>query len=121
MERKCITCGKIKKLTSFNKNKKKGVDGYIPRCKICVANNIHSTIEKEDKSPGPRLTKVSKNDYCNTYKLLRLMGYDITGDVHQQFAEKYDLSYKPKPDANIFKYAWWDCLEGFDETDLPTS
>ena len=110
---KCIECGKIKKISSFPKNQ--------TRCKICINNKIRKEVVKDDLGFGPRLTPLTKKDFCNTYKLLMLMGYNIDGDVHEQFTKKYGLPYKERPLLNTLKYLPKDCLDGSDKADLPTS
>ena len=40
--------------------------------------------------------KISLTDYVNTYRFLKDIGYDITGDIHLQFCQKYDLEYKER-------------------------
>jgi hypothetical protein len=72
-------------------------DGKLNICKIC--KNQGRKVDKSDKIhlfnrtwrakvDVYSLRWVTKDDYEKMWKLLQLMGYDISGDVHQQFLDK---------------------------------
>lgn len=116
MDKKCNTCGKIKRIESFGKNKMMK-DGIENRCKICKSNYQRAYLAKKPRpqaESGPKLQGITKNDWCVTYELLSIMGYDITKDIHLQFAEKYGVRYKKRPKRNKIQYPPTDCLEGTD-------
>lgn len=58
-----------------------------------------------------RSGKLHKGEYCSFWNLLITLGYDINGDVHEQFCAKYNLPTKPKPKLP-FKVEWCkeDCF-----------
>jgi hypothetical protein len=79
------------------------------RCKVCFKNKVfiqprllpEDKIEKKSKYNKShdeifRLEAPNAEDYKFTYKFLESCGYDITGDIHKQFCEKYNLKYKKK-------------------------
>lgn len=116
MEKKCVACGKIKKLESFGKNNQLK-DGIENRCKICKANYQKAYLARKPKirpEKGPKLSGLNKSDWCATYKLLAQMGYDVTKDIHQQFADKYGFDYKKRPARNKIQFLSTDCLERTD-------
>jgi hypothetical protein len=43
-----------------------------------------------------RLNGVSKEDYLQMYEFLRGIGYDVDGDVHRQFLDKWNPHVKGK-------------------------
>lgn len=118
----CPACGKMKKFESFGKNAQRK-DGYELRCKIC--KNLYNRTYREKNgisSPtGPRLTGITKLDWCNTYRLLEIMGYDISEDIHKQFVNKHHLDYKERPARNKLQFSPTDCLDGFDMADSSTN
>ena len=103
--KKCKACGLTKGLKSFGKNKNVS-SGYNSRCKMCFKDGIK--IQRSEKEPllGSsdrlmlNLAFITKEDYINTFKALRIMGYDLTSElsIHQQFCEKHGLEpLKRKP------------------------
>jgi hypothetical protein len=123
MKKICSSCGLEKKLESFGKNKQ--VPGGIEkRCKICK-NNYNKKYRKENSTGVDgrmlKLNPTKKEDWCKTYQFLKQIGYDVTKDIHEQFAKKNGLTYKERPARNILQYTWRDCLDGFDVANLPTN
>lgn len=92
----CKVCGKTKKLSQFYKDHKMS-KGRMSRCKICF--NAGKTIYK---IVNPRTTGFSspldlylrfpcESDYRKMYELLSNLGYNVCGDIHKQFCDKYNL------------------------------
>jgi hypothetical protein len=103
--RVCRACGLTKGLKSFGVNNSLS-SGYSSRCKLCVMDGVKIVRpEKEPNlTPSERLSLnlafITKEDYINTFKALRIMGYDLTSElnIHQQFCKKYGLTpLKRKP------------------------
>jgi hypothetical protein len=79
------------------------------RCTVCFKNKVYiqprlspeDRIEKKSEYQKShdeilRLDAPSAKDYMLTYKFLENCGYDISKDIHKQFCEKYNLTYKKK-------------------------
>ena len=60
-------------------------------CSTCFRKNMPEQV-RHIKLSG----KISLTDYVNTYRFLKDIGYDITGDIHLQFCQKYNLEYKER-------------------------
>lgn len=121
MEKRCTTCGRVKRLESFGRSKAFST-GYNSSCKICRAEYARKHREKKniEYGGGPRLTTVTKDDWCRTYKFLTSIGYDVSKDIHEQFSKKYGLTYKERPYRNTVSHLPTDCLDGFDMANPPT-
>jgi hypothetical protein len=85
--------------------------GRQATCKICILEKrnkkdkpIHQFNKEFRKSEAAHFSMAgcTKQDYMDMYELLRDMGYDVDGDVHQQFLnrhnqnEKYPMKYKKR-------------------------
>ena len=100
----CKACGIEKPVTEYHKNPKMKT-GRANVCKKCVALGVRITdpnkasVEtqlkweklREDKS---RLSPAKPEDYQVLYEFLTIMGYDVNGDVHQQFLDKWNPGVK---------------------------
>lgn len=111
----CKSCGKEKKVESFTKNKNMR-SGYLNTCKICFNQRAKQYREKKEKvklelDPNLRLANTKLLDWCRMWKIVEQLGYDIHGDIHQQFCERHTLPYKKKPPKNIKTYIPSDCEE----------
>jgi uncharacterized protein YpbB len=108
--KECCACKETKELKLFYKNNAiKG--GYSARCKKCVRNNklcrqgrpIGSVKKvKETKTNGYkdsfieiRLVNTRKEDYVETYKFLKRIGYKLDESIHEQFCKMHDLEPTP--------------------------
>lgn len=103
----CKACGIKKLFKDFQKNPKMK-SGRANCCKKCMAigNRIkdpnRASIEtqlkwermREDKS---RLSPAKPEDYQVLYEFLSVMGYDVNGDVHQQFLDKWNDGIEGRP------------------------
>jgi hypothetical protein len=103
----CKACDVEKPVTDYHKNPKMK-SGRANTCKRCVAlgkritDPNRATVEmqlkwerlREDKS---RLSPANPDDYRVLYEFLSIMGYDVNGDVHQQFLDKWNATSKKKP------------------------
>jgi hypothetical protein len=81
-EKKCFTCGKVKRLDSFGKNKR-NKDGKDGSCKIC--NNTYQVKKRQERyvydrtSSAAKMSGLTKRDWCKTYEFLISIGYDCWG------------------------------------------
>ena len=73
--------------------------------------------EEKKKTPDPlgahsalKLTNTKKTDYCDMYRFLGKIGYDLTRDIHIQFCEKYNLPLKKRPSKSQNHYGPNDCI-----------
>jgi hypothetical protein len=105
-EKMCKACMNVKDMKSFHKNNL-FKDGYDSRCKLCKQMGKTITVkggksEYKRRISGSdeeiRLSSVHTEDWLETYDLLKLMGYDLTKNIAEQFCSKYNLPYKEKND-----------------------
>ena len=106
MEKKiCKTCEKEKSLESFY-SCKNCITGRQGSCKMCVFQG-RTAKKKEEGKIHPfnkefrrsdesyyNMAGTTKKDYDDMYDILAKIGYDVWGDVHQQFLDKYNLNKK---------------------------
>lgn len=109
---KCNACQIEKNITSFYKCKD-CKNGVIKICKSCKLKGIKSKRRddyihpfnlnfRNDESSQISLANTTKEDYEQMYLVLKNMGYNINGDIHQQFIDKFNLqtdepmNYKPR-------------------------
>ena len=114
----CGKCKKMKDLSEFHKNKNMK-DGHAHTCKECIHNytQIKKQKHREERGEnfgkrgldGPAMTFTTKKEWCSFYELMKLKGYDPTGDLHEQFAKKYGLPYKERPPKNRVNHTPQDC------------
>jgi hypothetical protein len=79
----CYSCTDLLSVKKFGVNVK-NPSGYMLRCLACERKRRK---EKNDKS---------KVVFMTSDEILTGMNYDITGDIHQQFCDRYNLPYKEK-------------------------
>lgn len=94
----CRKCKLVKKIESFHKNRNYA-DGYTTWCKACATEAAKKSYEKNKETPsGSRfiLSNTSLEDYCEMWDFLSKIGYDIHGNIHEQFCEKHNLKKKKK-------------------------
>ena len=87
-------------------------DGRANVCKICVSEyNKQNKKEKKKEtiSVDLRTGKLHKGEYCDFWKFLAGIGYNINEDIHEQFCAKYNLPTKPKPQYKI-EWCKADCF-----------
>lgn len=105
-QKMCKACMIIKDIKSFHKNNL-FVDGYDARCKLCKQRGITCTKKGgndefkkrlKDADNGMKLSSVHKQDWLDTYDLLKGIGYDLTKNISEQFCLKYNLPYKERHD-----------------------
>lgn len=101
----CKACSVEKSITQFHKCKN-CTQGIVGVCKICKSKG--RTVPKDYKVPkfnqkwgltDGRLLSiqgVSKEDYLSMYEFLKVIGYDVDADVHQQFLDKWNPHVKGK-------------------------
>lgn len=116
--KKCIICCLDLPMDEFYYNRA-AKDKKQSRCKKCVAkynqnyraNRIANNTDKK-RSYALKLTNVKKSDYHKMYKLLKEIGYDVGGNIHEQFCAKYDLKTKirPKKMQNMYNASDFDDL-----------
>lgn len=102
----CGACKMTKDIRNFHRNNLFR-DGYDSRCKLCkiegrTCTKKHSHSEFNDRlkeaDNGLKLSSVRREDWLQTYSLLKDMGYDLTKNISEQFCLKYGLKYKDKKD-----------------------
>lgn len=81
-------CGYEKKRSEFEKIKGIFLD-ISPICKICD-NKVYGTGNIQFHF------RVTNEEYKLTYELLTDIGYDVKGDIHRQFCDKYNLEYSER-------------------------
>lgn len=97
----CCACNQPKELKQFYVSRNM-IDGYFARCKNCYNNR--KKCKPGRKSPYDievyvsdkcvkhiKLVKPSKEDYVESYNLLKKLGYDLSESIHKQFCDKYNL------------------------------
>lgn len=105
MEKKCGRCKITKSSDSFYKCKatKDGLQGL---CKQCSAADIRMRQRRRTKTQGDTrnfntlFLHLKKEDWCETYEMLSLMGYDVNSDIHLQFIQRHpQLVYKSQTEV----------------------
>lgn len=109
----CYKCKREKKIESFYKDKRYK-DGHTSYCKICQRDAVKKSIDKKNQSQlskqsGLRLTNVSLDDYCEMWRILEMIGYNLEGDIHHQFCEKFDLPPKKKNKKSLNRFTLDEC------------
>lgn len=107
----CRACNKTKSVDSFYKN---GRGGKVARCKQCISEGRFIALRAKEPpkfTAHIRLSKTDKEDYVKTYELLEKMGYDLNGDIHLQFCERYDLEPRNPRQSFNFYFSAEDCLD----------
>jgi hypothetical protein len=125
----CSKCKIEKPLSDFSINKN-AKDGLNYKCRPCQnaygamiqahyreRARLRGKIFRQKRSEENEMVKYISfktfnfpRDYSNTQKLLQLIGYDITQDIHLQFNQRVlmkhgkVLEYKDKPKDVLTKY-----------------
>lgn len=103
--KECKACLVKKTLDKFHKCQN-CIQGTVNICKFCKSKGL--TIPKDYVKPefnrkwskrdemDFRLNGVSQEDFRVMYEFLKGFGYDVEGDIHQQFLDKWNpVSKKP--------------------------
>jgi len=106
MENKiCRTCGMLKSLDQYY-SCKNCTDAHAGSCKICSLQRrtnqilsqgkIHPFNKEFRRSEDSHFSMAgcTKQDYEDMYDILTKMGYDVWGDVHKQFVDKFNVNEK---------------------------
>ena len=114
MTKTCIVCKKVKSVESFHKSKA-FTDGRNSKCAICVNNynKVRNKEKKKETDPSLRgliIVHPKKDDFHKMYLFLQSIGYDPSGNIHQQFCDKYNLTYKERDDFSKNKFSYDDCI-----------
>ena len=90
LTKNCPCCGE-------RRSKKKFTDyGHLEKyndgcCDVCLRKTM------PDQLRHLKLSHIIPlKHYIDTYRFLKNIGYDITGDIHLQFCQKYNLEYKER-------------------------
>ena len=115
MEKICRTCNLELPIDNFYRNTtyRDGRYGdcipcYNKKRKIYLSNQ--STKEKKKNNPllessFLQLRGVNKEDYETMYRFFNSIGYNIEGDIHQQFIDKHGIkTYKQRKKRELNKY-----------------
>lgn len=109
--KKCGECRELKPIYSFP-DRMYELDGKGAICKICNREKRKNTpkVLKRKAKDQFNLRRVTMEDYCQMYELLRLIGYDPKKDIHQQFLDKHGLvKRKYRTSQQVNKYNYQDC------------
>lgn len=90
--KRCTGCKETKPIECFG-YLKRSQDGRAYRCKECA--KLYKQ-KKEEGSSYFNLYGATEEDYETMFLLLQRIGYDIFGDVSQQFCDKWNLKYKKR-------------------------
>lgn len=105
----CKICFNTKSITNFHKNKsmKSGYENVCKQCRklgrVIVRKPPMLKVER-DWVIEFKLNCPTKKDYQLMYQFLTNIGYDISKDIHKQFCDKYDLSYKNRSQISQSHY-----------------
>ena len=106
--KQCKACLKVKETTEFHKNNQYK-DKFHPYCRICVSQGFkkHPTLKKQSEKDFNKQNRLGdkghyriaagryvKEDYRLMYELLKIIGYDINGDIHEQFLTRHNRNLK---------------------------
>jgi hypothetical protein len=122
MEKLCSNCKEIKDETFFYKNKNNKKDGLQGTCKRCSYLKTKESIKKKrllDGEPKRKqdgkfltLSGIKQEDYCTMYDFLSKIGFNVSGDIHLQFCEKWGLKVSKSPRKGVEnKWTYKDCQE----------
>lgn len=92
-KKKCQACDRVKEITSFTKCPNCR-DGFLPRCKICVSNGFYihkKKVKFTQEEEKLVLNGLTSSDWTEYYKIMYILGFDIFGDIHEQFMNKHNL------------------------------
>jgi hypothetical protein len=117
--KKCRLCKRIKSVDSFYK-RTSYPDGRSNECKICINEYNRAYREKRKKDEVPkkrepvselRLNPTKPEQFCDMWDYLASAGYDVQGDIHFQFCERYGLTYNPIKVEVKNRVSYQDCLK----------
>jgi len=106
----CRACEKKLNIRWFYANKF-GRDGYDAKCKSCkkLGIKIHRIIKTKATREYAHLSLFNpkKEDWIQTYKFLKVMGYDLSSEktIHEQFCEKYNLKTRERMTEKSIQYS----------------
>lgn len=105
----CCACKKEKDWNSFYRNALMP-SGWESRCKVCKNTRVScrakkSKVIKVQYRDAPHLHYVKKEDWIDTYDFLKLIGYDLTKNIHEQFCIKYNLEPKERTKEKSIQYS----------------
>jgi predicted Fe-S protein YdhL (DUF1289 family) len=120
MKKICKGCKIEKDIDSFY-NKKTNPDGKQSVCKICTKRmlkeyRLKKKLQVNKKEPLDtqhlNIVGATKNDYCAMYSFLSKIGYNVEGDIHTQFMNKWSLIVSNRPrKGKPNQYTYKDCKE----------
>ncbi len=105
--RRCKVCSQVKEIEEdYHKSKN---NTYRIICKRCVSiqkskdkyeNRFLGNGKKIKRNTSEGIDsgnyKMTTRDWQSTYEMLKLMNYDTSQDIHQQFCERHNIPYNPK-------------------------
>jgi hypothetical protein len=113
MEKICRTCNLELPIDNFYRNTTYR-DGRYNDCVPCYnikkreynKNRYNEPVKKNnDDSPYLQLRGVNKEDYETMYRFFNSIGYNIEGDIHQQFIDRHNIkTYKQRKKRELNKY-----------------
>lgn len=100
----CVKCGGLYPISKFYSNPKTK-DKLKTNCKYCECVYYRRNYHSENYQNIDGMFKPVKDDYYYMYKVLLNLGYDIKGNVAEQFSKKYNLKYRKRWTKNMNKYS----------------
>ncbi len=117
--KRCRTCKEVKELDDYPMARR-NLDGRNNQCRVCLAeygkqyrkgNRLRDKNVKDIDSLHINIKGVRRSEWCKMYNALEELGYDVTDDIHRQFVEKHNLTYKSRPTRNEVHFTRQDCLD----------
>lgn len=115
--KKCRVCNELKPITEY-RTRKGNLDGLDHKCKDCDREYQRKYREgyrtKSDinyiNSKHIDIKGIRKSEWCETYRILSILGYNVSYDIHTQFIERHPgLVYKDRPTRNVKSFTSDDC------------
>ena len=115
----CRVCEESKPLTEF-RVRPQNLGGLDHKCKDCdreyqrkyksgyrARSDVNYIESKHIDMKGIR-----KSEWCQTYRILSILGYNVEDDIHTQFVERHPgMTLKQRPARNIKSFTADDCKD----------
>lgn len=117
--KKCRVCNQVKPLTEYRK-RPGNLDGLDNKCKECDKEYQRKYKEgyraRSDvnyiESKHIDMKGIRKSEWCQTYRILSILGYNVEDDIHTQFVARHPgMTSKQRPTRNHKSFTADDCKE----------
>ena len=115
--KKCRICNELKPLEGY-RLRPGNLDGRDNKCKECDKEyqrkykegyRIRSDVNYIS-SNYIDIKGIRKSEWCQTYRILSILGYNLSEDIHTQFVEKHPgMTLKTRPARNVKSFTPDDC------------